>query len=436
MSENLLRNGGFESDWSEEHSHSCLVFPADGTPYETEVGNIFTPPGWTAWYRHEPGTWGQPEVRDAWITGDSRRVHSGQKGLLLFTFFRKHDGGLLQQVETEPGTRLRVAAWAHAWSNHRDPAKPDLFPHPDDPLWSEGAGVGYDHFYGLEGQVQDDGARNFTFQVGIDPGGGTDPYADTVVWGQGAHIYNAYRPVPPVEVVAQADTVTVFLRSRTLWPFKHNDAYWDDIVLEAVEAPPVTEIELEPQEPQARETVRVTLTSTGAYRDVVLEVTAPDGAAVPVAETPVEQPPEGSAWRWTFVPAQAGDHRIVCAADGGSRRLAETTLTVRSAPPETWGLPRTQYARTYVLLPPDADAKWVQAVLDSGAWERHRWTIGGSGDDAGIGALEDKTVIAVNPGNWQNDLRAFFQKYYPRTRYVPLEAATPDKLRRKLREVG
>jgi hypothetical protein len=121
---------------------------------------------------------------------------------------------------------LRLSAWAHAWSNWQDG------PHPDDPLWSEGPG--YDCGFALEGEVPGDDWRNFTFRVGIDPKGGLNPYADTVVWGWGAHIYNCYHEVPPVEVEAKNSTVTVFLRSRTLWPFKHNDAYWDDVTLEAI----------------------------------------------------------------------------------------------------------------------------------------------------------------------------------------------------------
>jgi hypothetical protein len=83
-------------------------------------------------------------------------------------------------------------------------------------------------------RLSDDWA-NFTFWVGIDPTGGANPFADTVIWGQGAHIYNAYAQVPPVEVTAQSDTVTVFLRSQTQWAFKHNDAYWDSVSLEIVE---------------------------------------------------------------------------------------------------------------------------------------------------------------------------------------------------------
>ncbi len=57
---------------------------------------------------------------------------------------------------------------------------------------------------------------NFTFSVGIDPKGGTDPWSANVVWGEGAHIYNGYAQVPPVDVVAATSTVTLFLRSSVL----------------------------------------------------------------------------------------------------------------------------------------------------------------------------------------------------------------------------
>jgi hypothetical protein len=226
-----FRNGNFEKDWSEEKSHRCLVFPVGGSPFEQEVGNIFTPPDWTVWFRQQQGTWAQPECRDAWAK-DPDRMHSGEKGFLVFTFYRKHDAGLMQQVNVERGTRLRFSAWAHAWSNHQDLAHPDRFPNPDNPRWSEGAGS--DSFFALPEDVTVDALRNFTFWVGIDPTGDTNPFADTVVWGQGAHIYNVFHKVPAVEAEAQSDVVTVFLRSTTLWAFKHNDAYWDDAQLVVV----------------------------------------------------------------------------------------------------------------------------------------------------------------------------------------------------------
>lgn len=303
----MLRNPGFEADWGEEKSHRCLVFPKDGGVQEIDVGNVFTPVGWVTWFYHNPGTWDQPEVRDAWAEHDARRVHGGQKGMLLFTFHRKHDAGFLQQVRVVSGTRVRLTAWAHAWSNWHDGL------HPSDPLWSDGPG--YEAGFCLEGGAPDDNWRNFTFCVGIDSTGGTNPFAKTVVWGQGAHIYNVYAQVPAVEAVAQGDTVTVFLRSKTAWAFRHSDAYWDDVELVQVTSEPELEPEPEPE---------------------------------------------------------------------GPRR----------------GDPRVQYARTYVLMPPGAGQEWALAVVNA-TWDTRRLTLGGSADDAGVGALQSKTVIVVNPQKWE-----------------------------------
>lgn len=102
-------------------------------------------------------------------------------------------------------------------------------------------------------------------------------------------------------------------------------------------------------------------------------------------------------------------------------------------PPPSGGLPRLQYGRTYVLLPPQADGAWAGAVV-AAVWDRHRYTIGGSADDAGIGDLDFRRVIAVNPAGWGGDLRAFFERYYPGIVYVPVEAETPEQLAEWLAE--
>ena len=231
--ESLLSNGGFEMGWGIDASHRCLIFPVDGEPYETDVGNIFTPPDWLTWFRHEPGVWDQPEVRDAWRYIDPHRVRTGEKAVLLFTFNRRHDAGFLQQVQVKPGQRLRLTAFAHAWSNHSLPGYEWCA---DDGRCSCGVGretiaIPADRIPPLNGDPWNDAVGNFLFSVGIDPMGGTDPYADTVEWGNSWAIYNGYAQQLSVEVEAEGGTITVFLRSVTLWPFKHSDAYFDDVVL-------------------------------------------------------------------------------------------------------------------------------------------------------------------------------------------------------------
>ncbi|MDY7079870.1 MAG: peptidoglycan DD-metalloendopeptidase family protein [Chloroflexota bacterium] len=102
-------------------------------------------------------------------------------------------------------------------------------------------------------------------------------------------------------------------------------------------------------------------------------------------------------------------------------------------PPTQRGQPRTPYSRTYVLLPPEADAAWAQAVVDA-TWDMHRFTIGGSADDAGVGDLDFRRVVAVNPAAWGDDLHTFFETHYPGVIYVPIEAETPEQLAEQLRE--
>jgi hypothetical protein len=97
------------------------------------------------------------------------------------------------------------------------------------------------------------------------------------------------------------------------------------------------------------------------------------------------------------------------------------------------GHPRAQYERVYVLLPSKADAAWARAVVE-GAWSEKRYTIGSSADDAGIGDLNARCVIAVNPQKWPGplSLEDFFKKYYPGVTYKPVTAATPAELAEKL----
>ncbi len=95
------------------------------------------------------------------------------------------------------------------------------------------------------------------------------------------------------------------------------------------------------------------------------------------------------------------------------------------------GLPRVQYARTYVLLPPGADRRWARAVVEA-TWDARRFTVGGSADDAGIGDLDFRRVIAVNPTAWGDDLRAFFERFYPGVVYVPVDAESPEELVERL----
>jgi hypothetical protein len=150
---------------------------------------------------------------------DPIRIHSGNKAWQLFTFYAIHDAGIYQQVDVEEGSTYRFSAYTHAWSSQND-----------DPHNST------------------DDKYNFTQAVGIDPTGNTDPYASSVLWKED-HIYDTFGKIS-VEAEAKSNKITVFLRSKTKWRFKHNDVYWDTTNLEKVSDAPS-----EPTKPSTDETL-------------------------------------------------------------------------------------------------------------------------------------------------------------------------------------
>lgn len=94
------------------------------------------------------------------------------------------------------------------------------------------------------------------------------------------------------------------------------------------------------------------------------------------------------------------------------------------------GSPRMQYKRTYILLPPSANSDWALAAIGA-TWDDHRYTVGASADDAGVGSLDVRNIIAVNPGEW-GDLGAFYAEHYPGVSIEYVHASTPEQLGRLL----
>lgn len=263
---NILQNGSFENG---ANGHNAMVYTPNSV-YQTTRGEVNTPRDWMPYYKHarefnppwdtdNHDGWCEPEI--VIIPNQTPylyppRVADGQAALKIFTTYRIAHAGIFQRVPTAPGEVLRLSALVHAWSLTGS----------DDPFTSTGVGQG--PTYADEGAYGDDlGKGNFTFRVGIDPFGGTDPFADTVVWGDGAHVYNAYHTTPEVTVEAQGEFVTVFVEYHNKLRFAHNDAYIDNVVLETVydeEEPEETPVdyvvvaELLPQDATVDEKIQVT----------------------------------------------------------------------------------------------------------------------------------------------------------------------------------
>ena len=304
----ILVNGSFEGGWTRK------------TLTGQEFGEIFVPEGWTAFWREGgvPIPWdpqnligfARPEMavinKEAPYL-DPPRIYEGYRALKWFSFFKIHDCGILQQVDTQPGQLLMLTGYAHAWYSQRD--DPALSEYEQDGLW-----------YRLT-----DGAPGMALMLGIDPTGGIDPYAGTVIWDK-CYIYNRYNSLPLLTAVAEGPRATVFLRSYALWPFKHCDAYWDAVTLDAVDPEP-------------------------------------------------EPEPE---------PCQ--------------------------------GLPREQYARVVNVVPGTATKARYLEIAEL-AWDAGRQTVGGSYDDAGLGALDDKAAVLWDIPDADKQLYTdWFVKWYPGTR--------------------
>lgn len=205
---NLLANGGFEGGWRHQGA-----------------GEVQVPDGWTAWWYEGPAThdrdnavgYARPEMKVIRAEPpflDPPRIFEGEQAAFFFGSFKVVDAGYWQRVPVTPGARLRLSGWGHAWSSHTD----------SDPRQSQ-----------LE---TGDDRINASMQLGIDPTGGVLALDNAVIWGAPTYNYDRYAPIQPVEATALADFVTVFVRGRTLWPFKHNDFYFDAIALEYIPAFP------------------------------------------------------------------------------------------------------------------------------------------------------------------------------------------------------
>lgn len=83
--------------------------------------------------------------------------------------------------------------------------------------------------------------------------------------------------------------------------------------------------------------------------------------------------------------------------------------------------PRTDYARRYNVIPFDVTEDQAVAIFLYG-WRRGRETAGGSYDDAGNGALSDKTAVLWGVESRVEDFRNWYNRWYAGTKieFMPL----------------
>ncbi len=254
--QNLLVNGDFE--WG------C----GEAWPFQDGIPEVQVAPGWRGFWLDNPPPpyanmpnycvgnpecvyWGRPEFRGIMPWQDPMRVHGGNCAQKLHSFARQMEAGLLQRVEgILPGATLRFQAHVQTWSCMGTPEQWNVCP---------------------TAPYSNNPAPTHV-RVGIDPTGGTDPWAGSVVWSAEIHAWDNWRLIS-VDAVAQSSAVTVFVYNRPDWvdgiARPNNDFYIDDAALYYVSGSPPTS----PQPPPA---TRAPVTP----RPPITATPRPDGAVV------------------------------------------------------------------------------------------------------------------------------------------------------------
>jgi hypothetical protein len=188
-----------------------LIDGFEGAFTQRGAGELVAPEGWEIWFKdgpHRPegsdGPWYnfRPEYKPADIR-DPRYipecVHSGHKAVSYFTTYAHHEAGLMCRLAVAPGSLVTMTAWGRSWSSAEDNPR-----------------------------VSASGLMDK--QIGIDPTGGLDPWAETVAWCPVNITADVWVQLQ-VQAQAQGGQVGLFLRTEPAWPVKHNDAFWDDVVV-------------------------------------------------------------------------------------------------------------------------------------------------------------------------------------------------------------
>jgi len=195
---NLLNNGGFEG----------------GTHMYNNDGDMkLVPDGWTPWWSPPTGTndcKGNPPayfVKPHYETEThASHVKEGIASARWFTSSAVHRAGLYQTVAVTAGSIYKFSAYAFGWSSK-------------------------------DGKVDGQSAGPVDLRVGIDPGGGTNGDAGSVVWGNTVATVDQFVPLE-VQATATGGSITVFLYARPYWCFLRNDSFWDAASLVLVGAGP------------------------------------------------------------------------------------------------------------------------------------------------------------------------------------------------------
>ncbi len=256
---------------------SLLVNPGFEPPFEIVEGVVpgQIAQGWSVWSVSVNGSL-QPEYYPASDTTSGMgtpRILSGEDAQQYFSFFSSHVGGVYQQVSgITPGAEVTFSI--NAW------------------LWSSS---------GEDANTSADNA-DMTIEVGIDPSGGEDGASEAIVWSEPVSSYDGWVQ-PAVSATAEADAITVFVRSTVNQILMNNVVYLDDASLRVGAAQAVSQPAEEPTpevvivveataEAEAEATTEAPAEATAEVVIIAVEPTVEPPTATPIpTDVPTVEPP-------------------------------------------------------------------------------------------------------------------------------------------------
>ena len=364
---------------------------------------LITAAGWAPWWL-DPAP-GSPDWKNRKPVFSAYTLDDGLTQQLS-TPWGTHEAGLWQQVPSVAGNQYELSVEGQAWS-------------------SEDAAPGSR----LE-------ASDVNLQIGIDPTGGLDPTSPLIVWSEVAQPLSRWETLR-VQSEAEAAIITLFVKSAPNLPKRLQSVFWRNAFLRPIGRHKRgvnivglgdTHISLEPEQPRPGEPITAVVSSSREHKFVELIVARPDDTWSKVVAKGRTVDEDRYLWRYQFSTDLDGLYDIRFVGDFGARllalRLLQVARNVQLVPSDST---RLNYRRVYVLLPPTASQKWVLAAAKGGY--DGRFTIGFSADDAGIGNLENRHVLAVNPHHWPEVLTAsWFQQHYPGVKFTAVVANQPEDL--------
>jgi LysM repeat protein len=201
----LLLNGSFEGEYVAMSSYA-----------DARVA-----PSWFPWWVGQRGGDAPWSNQRPQFESSTSHMRSGTTGQRYFTGFSTHQAGVLQQVNgVGRGDIVQFEVWARTWSSNRDHT-----------------------CCSLESGLID-------LRAGIDPTGGANPYASTVVWSDPMRSDDSWSKLS-LTATSLGSRVTVFVFSTPKYPVRHNEVFLDDArlvvvgyeELSAVEIPDPTALE-------------------------------------------------------------------------------------------------------------------------------------------------------------------------------------------------